>query len=101
MYAGRIFEYASVHDIFKAPRNPYTIGLMRSIPALQQGKRRLSTIPGQVPDLANLPEGCRFAPRCPWAAPECIQGEPEIVEVSPGHLTRCLRWKSVSMEGPK
>jgi oligopeptide/dipeptide ABC transporter ATP-binding protein len=96
MYAGRIFEYGSVRDIFKNPRNPYTIGLMRSIPALQRGKRRLTTIPGQVPSLTHLPEGCRFHPRCPWMIPECTKGEP-IFEVAPGHLSRCIRWEVVSL----
>jgi len=97
MYAGRVFEYGSVRDIFKNPRNPYTIGLMRSIPALQQGKRRLSTIPGQVPDLVHPPEGCKFHPRCAWMRPECKKGEP-IFEVGPGHLSRCVRWEVVSLE---
>ncbi len=97
MYAGRIFEYGSVHDIFKRPRNPYTIGLMRSIPALQHGRRRLSTIPGQVPDLVSPPEGCKFHPRCPWMVAECRRGEP-MFEVGPGHLSRCLRWEEVGLE---
>jgi oligopeptide/dipeptide ABC transporter ATP-binding protein len=96
MYAGRIFEYGSVRDIFKNPKNPYTIGLMRSIPALQRGKRRLTTIPGQVPSLTHLPEGCRFHPRCPWMIPECTKGEP-IFEVGPGHLSRCIRWEVVGL----
>ena len=97
MYAGRIFEYGSVRDIFKEPRNPYTIGLLRSIPALQRGKRRLTTIEGQVPSLTRLPEGCRFHPRCPWMIPECKKGEP-IFEVAPGHLSRCIRWREVSLD---
>jgi oligopeptide/dipeptide ABC transporter ATP-binding protein len=98
MYAGRIFEYGSVRDIFKDPRNPYTIGLMRSIPALQRGRRRLETISGQVPDLGNLPEGCKFHPRCSWMIEDCKKGEP-MFEVSPGHFSRCIRWEAVSLEG--
>ncbi|MFH0809453.1 MAG: ABC transporter ATP-binding protein [Pseudomonadota bacterium] len=96
MYGGRIFEYGTVENIFKNSRNPYTIGLLRSIPALQLGKRRLETIPGQVPDLLNLPPGCKFHPRCPWAAPECTEGEPWF-EVEPGHGSRCIRWNEVGL----
>jgi oligopeptide/dipeptide ABC transporter ATP-binding protein len=71
MYAGKMMEYASVESLFDNPKHPYTVGLMNSIPAMSKGKKRLSTIPGVVPSLFNLPEGCPYFDRCPDARQQC------------------------------
>jgi peptide/nickel transport system ATP-binding protein len=92
MYAGRIIEEGSVRQIIRAPRHPYTIGLLKSRAhgALVRGAR-LETIPGSPPDLANLPDGCAFAPRCPLATDPCRQGPPPHVLVGEGHSAACIR----------
>ena len=93
MYAGKVVEEAPVHDLFAAPRHPYTQGLIRSIPRLDSavtGRRRLETIAGSVPFLLEPPPGCRFAPRCPHAQAQCTQSTPELREVSPGHKVACI-----------
>lgn len=94
MYAGRIFEYGSARQIFKHAKNPYTKGLLRSIPVFECEKKYLNVIPGEVPDPSNLPEGCKFFPRCYLAIPECGEGEPTF-QVEEGHWSRCIRWKEV------
>ena len=76
MYAGRVAETAGVHAIFEAPLHPYTEGLLGSIPSLDDERERLQAIPGVVPSPFDLPPGCRFAPRCPYARPACDAGEP-------------------------
>jgi len=92
MYAGRIFEYGPIEAIFGEMRNPYTRGLMHSIPQLTERKGRLNTIPGQVPDPMNLPVGCKFHPRCYMMIEDCKKGEP-IFQVDGDHFSRCIRWK--------
>lgn len=87
MYAGEIVEYGSLEDIFDHTQHPYTVGLFNAIPSLDKDTDRLSPIPGLMPDPANLPEGCNFAPRCPHASDACTQQE--LVEVEPGHFVRC------------
>jgi peptide/nickel transport system ATP-binding protein len=89
MYAGQIVEYADVRRIFKDPRNPYTIGLMSSVPSLVGPQRRLTSIPGVPPDLRMPPVGCRFANRCPIAQEVCVTVEPPLVPVSDRHWSRC------------
>jgi len=93
MYAGRIFESGPIEAIFEQVRNPYTKGLLDSIPPLEERRERLNTIPGQVPDPLDLPVGCKFHPRCPLRIEECTQGEPDLYRVNGDHLSRCLRWK--------
>ncbi len=92
MYAGRIVEIGAVRDVIRSPRHPYTLGLLSTRP---QGGRlsgnRLPTIPGSPPDLANLPPGCAFAPRCTFAVDACRIAAPEVVEVGNLHHVRCLR----------
>lgn len=94
MYAGKIVEGASVHNLFKQPLHPYTQGLLKSIPYLRQGggegrKTRLNEIPGNVPDLLNLPPGCKFYPRCVYQFEKCTKEEPLLRPVEDGHLVRC------------
>jgi peptide/nickel transport system ATP-binding protein len=92
MYAGKIVEEAPVGELFARPRHPYTQGLIRSIPRLDRAgaKTRLEAIPGTVPSLADLPPGCRFAPRCRFAMPVCTRAVPPLREVAPGHKVACV-----------
>jgi peptide/nickel transport system ATP-binding protein len=91
MYAGRIVETGSVRDIIRNPRHPYTQGLLASRAHDAMAGARLDAIPGAPPDLAALPPGCSFAPRCKHVAAPCLETTPEAVDVGPGHLARCLR----------
>jgi len=93
MYAGRIFEYGPIEAIFGKMRNPYTRGLMRSIPQLTEKKNRLNAIPGQVPDPMDLPVGCKFHPRCDLMIEDCKKEEPALFQVNGDHFSRCIRWK--------
>ena len=92
MYAGRIVEEGSARDLIRRPRHPYTIGLLKSRAhgALTKGSR-LDAIPGSPPDLANLPPGCPFAPRCPLAIEPCRAERPPAVALGPGRFARCIR----------
>ena len=98
MYAGEIVEYGSLEDIFDHTAHPYTMGLFGSIPRLDIDTERLQPIQGLMPDPINLPHGCAFHPRCPYATPECHETNPVPVEVTPGHLVKCLRTESVRKE---
>lgn len=89
MYAGQVVEEADVVSLFTHPQHPYTTGLMRSIPQHDSKVSRLVPIPGQVPPLASMPTGCRFAPRCPQAEKRCLTDNPELLPVADGHLCRC------------
>jgi len=93
MYAGRIFEYGPIEAIFSEMRNPYTRGLMNSIPSLMERKKRLDTIPGQVPNPMDLPTGCKFHPRCYLMIEDCKKEEPPLFQVNGDHFSRCIRWK--------
>jgi oligopeptide/dipeptide ABC transporter ATP-binding protein len=86
MYAGVIVEAAPVRELFEDPQHPYTIGLIHSLP--RPGRRSFHAIPGNVPDLANLPAGCRFHPRCPRAKTVCSGKEPDLLGEA-GRLVRC------------
>jgi peptide/nickel transport system ATP-binding protein len=104
MYAGRKVEEASVEDLFARPQHPYTHGLMASIPRLElmrggsgETKRRLQEIPGIVPSLTNLPSGCTFAPRCPFADDRCRREAPAYEEKRPAHWAAC--WHSERLYG--
>jgi peptide/nickel transport system ATP-binding protein len=104
MYAGRKVEEASVGELFAQPLHPYTHGLMASIPrlGLMRGEahvsgERLQEIPGMVPALTNLPQGCAFAPRCPFAADRCRAEYPPYEEKRPGHWAAC--WRSDALYG--
>jgi len=91
MYAGEIVERASVDDLFTSPQHPYTVGLLGSIPRLDRRADHLATIEGMVPNMARPPGGCRFAARCPFVREACTKAPPTLVEVSPGHASRCIR----------
>lgn len=99
MYAGQIVEEADVYDLFAHPYHPYTSGLMGSTIQVQQEKQVLQTIPGTVPSLTKMPKGCRFAPRCPYAAEACRVTMPELEELPDGRRIRCLRWKEKTHNG--
>ena len=90
MYAGEIVEYGSLEDIFDHTAHPYTIGLFGSIPRLDLDTDRLQPIQGLMPDPINLPSGCPFHPRCPYAGHECMVENPAYQEITPGHLVKCL-----------
>ena len=91
MYAGEVVEYAPVTELFDHPRHPYTQGLLRSIPRLDQDAQELYTIEGTVPGLNEMPEGCRFAGRCPYATEHCRASAPPLREAAPGIKVRCWR----------
>jgi len=90
MYAGRIVESASADTIYSAPRHPYTLGLLRSVPRLDQPiNEKLVPIEGQPPDPLNLPSGCAFHPRCPYAVARCSVEAPPLASVGDNHLAAC------------
>ncbi len=93
MYAGQVIELAPAKELLRRPLHPYTKALMNAVPKLAGGANRLSAIPGNVPRIGSFPPGCRFAPRCPIAKPECSQKIPELLEVEPGRFVRCPFWK--------
>jgi oligopeptide/dipeptide ABC transporter ATP-binding protein len=101
MYAGEIVEQTDINTLFDQPLHPYTQGLIGSIPVLGEIKQRLDVIPGSVPNLVNLPVGCRFAPRCQarfkYGLSICTEVKPELEEIKPDHLVRC--WLYQSAEG--
>ena len=90
IYAGQIVEYGSRRDVFKSTSHPYTKGLFASVPHLNDEEPRLHPITGLPPDPSNLPAGCAFAPRCPYATQACHTQAQELKEVSEGHYCRCM-----------
>jgi oligopeptide/dipeptide ABC transporter ATP-binding protein len=103
MYAGKIVETTNVVDLFRKPLHPYTRDLMKSIPVLGAKRDRLEVIPGSVPNLINLPPGCRFANRCRERIKHdlsiCNQAIPDLDKVLPGHSVRC--WLYQDFDGHK
>lgn len=104
MYAGEIVEQTDVNTLFDEPLHPYTQGLIGSIPVLGEIKERLDVIPGSVPNLINLPPGCRFAPRCQarmkYNLTICTDQKPELDEAKMGHKVRCWLYQSVEGHNP-
>ncbi len=94
MYAGELVEYGTAEHIFEDPLHPYTIGLFEAIPSIDEKTDRLKAIPGLMPDPADLPKGCKFAPRCPYSTEECRADIPPYRQVEPGHFVRCNRCKA-------
>jgi oligopeptide/dipeptide ABC transporter ATP-binding protein len=103
MYAGRIVEQTEIDDLFAKPLHPYTQGLIASIPVLGKIKDRLDVIPGAVPNLINLPPGCKFAPRCrsrvEYELEICTEFEPDLLPVLPNHSVRCWLYQSQEEQG--
>ena len=89
IYAGNIVEYGSLDQVFTNPQHPYTKGLFESLPSLDKDIERLKPIDGLMPDPANLPPYCSFCERCPVASEKCKNGEPDYIEIEPGHIVRC------------
>jgi peptide/nickel transport system ATP-binding protein len=98
MYAGQIVELCDVYEAFTRPRHPYTLGLIRAVPTLHGGAEALSSIPGSPPDLVEMPPGCKFRPRCPFATERCLQEEPVLTTVAEGHQVSCHHWQTVLEE---
>ncbi|MFW9808670.1 MAG: ABC transporter ATP-binding protein [Candidatus Thorarchaeota archaeon] len=104
MYAGKVMEYGSAVKMFHEPQHPYTMGLMTSFPTIammqmRAGKKpRLRGIPGDPPDLCELPSGCVFHPRCRYCIDICKEEVPEYREVMPDHFIRCHRWGDIQQE---
>ncbi|MFJ7979768.1 ABC transporter ATP-binding protein [Lysinibacillus xylanilyticus] len=89
MYAGQIVEEAPVRELFTNPKHPYTTALLKTMPNLDTDVKRLPSIPGTVPPAYALPEGCRFAPRCPFAMEQCHEVLPEVIHIQDEHKVRC------------
>jgi len=96
MYAGYIVEYGSVHELYKNTSHPYTLGLLQSIPKIDNRDRvRLFSIEGIPPDLLDEPKACPFAPRCIYAIDQCRAENPPLIAVAPNHSAACWRWEEV------
>lgn len=90
MYGGKVVEEADVDTLFATPSHPYTKGLLQSIPSIDEEKEWLDSIPGNVPIPSEMPEGCKFAPRCAYAIERCRTEEPRLYEVGNGQKSRCF-----------
>jgi len=90
MYAGQVVETGPVEQVFREPRHPYTLGLLRSVPDVDDRRDVLSTIPGAPPDLADPPSGCRFHPRCVFAQDDCVDGEFPLRALDGERATACI-----------
>ncbi len=98
MYAGYIVEEADIVELYASPRHPYTIGLLGSLPRLDDAPgTQLYSIPGQPPDLVALPKGCPFQPRCDFATERCLEENPSLEQVGPGHQVAC--WENGRTQG--
>ncbi|MGG4494003.1 ABC transporter ATP-binding protein [Brevibacillus reuszeri] len=94
MYAGKVVEYTTAKNLFANPKHPYTVGLMNSLPRLDEDVEELQAIKGNVPSPFNMPQGCRFAPRCPHATQLCHDKLPELLEQEDGSKVRCWIYTS-------
>lgn len=91
MYAGQIVEYADSDTVIKNPKHPYTMGLRNAFPDISEDSQDLVSVPGEPPELIDPEEGCKFAPRCPFAQEECWEKDPEPQEFDDGHIVECHR----------
>jgi peptide/nickel transport system ATP-binding protein len=91
MYAGHFVETGPITDVIDTPKHPYTIGLLNSTVHAGTQKGRLTPIPGAPPDLADMPPGCAFSPRCSRSIPACSLQIPELIDIEPGRQARCPR----------
>jgi oligopeptide/dipeptide ABC transporter ATP-binding protein len=102
MYAGRIIERGDAKEIYHNPKHPYTLGLLRSVPRLDQPRgERLIPIDGQPPDLTRLDDGCAFRPRCTFATERCAKEKPPLEDLGDGHLTACWEKDNVGLNARK
>ena len=103
MYAGRIVEVASVVELFQQPRHAYTLGLLNSIPGVGASRKPLMPIPGAPPDLADLPLGCPFAPRCLYVTDECLAERPPLAsiddDIGDDRFSACIHHGSLARPG--
>lgn len=95
MYAGRIVELAGVYAAFARPKHPYTRALIQTVPTVHGGHTELRSIPGSPPHLITPPQGCRFHPRCAFAAPECQMEDPNLMPAGEGDAVACWRWQAI------
>jgi oligopeptide/dipeptide ABC transporter ATP-binding protein len=94
MYAGKVVETAPAMELYHRPHHPYTLGLLRSVPRLDQGRKaRLEPIEGFPPDMVHIPPGCAFHPRCPFRTERCQVEGPPLVAVGPEHMVACWEWQ--------
>lgn len=101
MYAGRIRESGTSDQVYKNPKHPYTVGLLNSVPTLDvDADIRLEPIRGEIPNLANLPEGCAFRDRCDFAVEKCKTSDPMLEELNDGHLGACWEHENISRVMP-
>ncbi len=97
MYAGRIVESASAQELYGNPQHPYTLGLLKSVPRLDQTrKEKLDPIEGMPPDLVRVPPGCSFKPRCRFSVDRCEAEAPPLLAVGDGHTSACWEWERVA-----
>jgi oligopeptide/dipeptide ABC transporter ATP-binding protein len=101
MYAGQVVETGTVADVFREPRHPYTLGLLRSVPSFDTVRETLASIPGAPPDLASPPAGCRFHPRCAFVQPDCLTGSVPLLEVAADRAARCLYHDRVALDAQR
>ena len=99
IYAGEIVEYGDKFEIFDHPSHPYTKGLFGSLPNMvPKGEHRLHPIAGMMPNPSNLPSGCKFHPRCPYATEACAQEVPELKNIGGTHICRCINWDHLTLK---
>lgn len=98
MYAGRIVELTDVESAFERPRHPYTHSLIRTVPTVHGDYQELRSIPGSPPDLVTPPPGCRFHPRCAFAADVCVSEDPNLAPIDERRAVACLRWRDIDLD---
>jgi oligopeptide/dipeptide ABC transporter ATP-binding protein len=97
MYAGKIVETASARELYANPRHPYTVGLLKSVPRLDQARKtKLEVIEGSPPDLVHMPQGCSFYQRCTFRVERCAAEAPPLVSVGDKHSAACWEWQTVA-----
>ncbi len=99
LYGGRVMEEAPIDELYFRPAHPYTEGLLTAMPQIGPRAGRLASIPGSTPVPSSLPAGCVFNPRCPYVVERCREGEIPLVEVGPGHRSRCVRVSELNLVG--